>query len=131
MTVIATIVFMFAAGVQATQAGKVDEVPKAKGHDAAIEKLIGSNYMRVYPEWKVLKVLLTASRTSWEIQRAPNGNIVSRSVYATVVARKADKCELYSTYWEQQHDGKSFSGNVEEHGQGATEQDEIDCDKIK
>jgi hypothetical protein len=50
--------------------------------------------MRIYPEWKALKVLLTGSRTSWEVQRAPNGNIVSRSIYATILARKANECEV-------------------------------------
>lgn len=108
-----------------------DEIPKAKGHDAAIEKLIASNYVRIYPDWKAVKVLLTGSRTSWEVKRAPNGSIVSRSIYATILTRKEDKCEVYSTYWEQQYDGKSFSGEVQEHGQGATEETKIDCAKIK
>ena len=109
----------------------ITDVPKAKGHDAAIEKLISVNYVKTYPDWKVVKVLLTGARTSWEIQRSPNGNIVSRSIYASVVTRKADECEVYSTYWEQQYDGKNFSGDVAEHGQGATEEDTIDCAKIK
>lgn len=129
LTIAALIAASFATTARTARAD--DEIPKAKGHDAAIEKLIASNYVRIYPDWKALKVLLTGSRTSWEIQRAPNGNIVSRSIYATILTRKDDKCEVYSTYWEQQYDGKGFSGAVQEHGQGATEETKIDCAKIK
>jgi hypothetical protein len=110
---------------------EVNQVPKAKAHNAAIEKLIAANYVRIYPDWKAVKVLLTGLKTTWEIQRAANGNIVSRSIWATILTRKGDKCEVYSTYWEQQYDGKQFAGDLAEHGAGATEEDTIDCSKIK
>lgn len=42
---------LFAASLTAAGTAHADgEIPKAKGHDAAIEKLIASNYTRIYPE---------------------------------------------------------------------------------
>lgn len=103
-------------------------MPKAVGKNAAIEKLIANNFKTLYPDNKILKLLLTDSR-DWSIRRT-SGIITGREIFATIASKKDDKCELYGTYWVQSHNGRGFSGPLEEHGQGAQVLEEIPCSKV-
>ena len=106
------------------------ELPKAVGRAPAIEQMVTASFRKSYPDKKFLKVVLD-QKPNWENQRSAAGVLVSRSVWATVASRKGDKCEIYGTYWEQQHNGKGFAGSLVEHGAGAAAANEILCAKVK
>jgi hypothetical protein len=108
------------------------ELPAAKGTNATIEKMIREE---IKTNWKggeqLLKIIFDGA-TDWTINRNGLGAIVSRSIYATAVYKKQDKCYFYGTYWYQQSNGKAFSGPLEEHsGGGGTGEVGILCRKVK
>jgi hypothetical protein len=119
-----------AADKEREEALQKRDLPKATAHAPAIEKLVGSTFAKLYPEKKLLKVILDAG-ADWEIERTPLGGIRARSMWATVVSKKGDQCELYGTYWEQAYHGKGFSGPLVEHGAGGDRNDPILCANVK
>lgn len=106
------------------------EPPKPSGRAPAIEKMVTAHFRKLYPEKKLLKIILDGD-TQWQVERAANGAITHRSIWATILSKKGDKCEEYGTYWEQQYNGRTFAGSLEEHSHGAEVQREILCTKIK
>jgi hypothetical protein len=121
-----------AAQKAATEKARVEAVvmPKPAGHVPAIEKMVASSYSKIYPDRTLLKVVLDGA-TEWQIKRSFVGIITGRSIWATIASQKGDKCQVYGTYWEQQHNGKAFSGSLVEHGAGAATYSEILCSKVK
>jgi hypothetical protein len=104
------------------------ELPTAAKHDAKLEKQIASVYHASYPEYKVLKVIITGR--DWETEKDAFGRTTGRSIYAAIAQEKDKKCILYSSYWLQEGNGRKFSSKIQERG-GASEQQEIPCEKVK
>ena len=108
------------------------ELPKGKGTNATIEKMIRDEIKANWNGGEQLLRIIFDGGTEWTINRNGMGVIISRSIPATAVYKKGDKCFYMGTYWYQQHDGKSFSGALSEHsGGGGTGEVGILCSKVK
>jgi hypothetical protein len=107
------------------------ELPKAKGTNAALEKMIRAEIKENWKDGEKLLKIIFDSGTDWEIKRNGLGIITGRQVAASAVYKKDDKCFVYQTYWVQQYNGKTYAGPLEEHGGGGAQKFGILCEKVK
>ncbi len=106
-------------------------LPKAKGKNAAIEKMMREEIKTNWKDGEELLKIIFDSGTEWTINKNGLGVVVSRSIFATAVYKKGERCFVYSTNWVQPAAGKGFAGPLEEHGQGAEIKKGILCEKVK
>jgi len=106
------------------------ELPKAKKHDAGLEKLVSNAYRKDYPDGKILKVILF----DWsdEYEKDAFDRVTGRDLDATVVNKQPDgRCFMHNEYWLQYGNGRSFSGPLSARGAGSASDTEILCSKVE
>ena len=106
------------------------ELPKAKRHDANLEKLVANAYRKDYPDGKILKVLVFDWSDDYE--KDAFDRVTGRDLDATVVNKQPDgRCFMHNEYWLQYGNGRSFSGPLSARGAGSASDKEILCSKAE